>query len=866
MGQYDAILDEEKGATAPAANASPYDTVLDQEVQQNQQRVRTIFEKALAVNPDQAAQAQRLAANTGLPADTVTRNLDEVKRKDQARMLDIAQMAQDSPVLAYQLMNPEFTNQAHDDIGTLSAIGQFFSDTGGSMKAGVFNASKGSAGVFRAGLELVAPLLDPLESVTSIGGNPLRRLAEGFGKLGDDAGATAKAAAPKTDGILSGGFQSGIQSLTQNLLAMPMAFMPGGQGAALTMMTANTGGQSYQDAREKGLSMSQALPFAASQAAIEFATEKIPLGDLIRDLKVGAPIIKLLTNQLKGEVIGEQIATVLQDLNEWAVLNPEKPFADYIAERPNAAAQTLIATIVGTGGNVAIAKGVEAATKKLMGDAYDAGQADIGSEQLKNALNLATKSKLRERNPEEFRTLVQKMAERTDGAPTEVFVDAEVLNQLAPEVLAQLPGVAEQMQAALAANDVVSIPVADVLTVAPGTPLEAMLVENARIGDPRSMSQAEAKEAGAKAQEYLAQESQRVIQQAADQQAMQDSSDRVRQGVLDQLNTVGRFRKDVNEAYATWTAAFYTTMAGRMGITPEEMQAKYPLRVVGQDGAGDVLRAAQTDPLLAQATGVPADGPNQEVAADDQIEPSDDTDVQISQGEVPPTVDDVAGLGNTLKMAASKVLQKGRDLKMVMQDAVQAAARAAGVDVSAPSPQSRDYLVRVGVKDALVALEQNANAVGWYDLKTRQALAVMALVHPEIATDERARMAFVWAMAVTSNGLKVEKNFEIAEKVYRGWKAVGRGLSQPQRAASRAAASRMEFRGGCMRCHSTAPTTRGVAKVALLRQPAAAAWPSLAGRSARRIETPSAARRRRLIGRVWPTLSAWVRLPAQPKR
>ena len=36
--------------------------------------------------------------------------------------------------------------------------------------------------------------------------------------------------------------------------------------------------------------MSQALPFAASQAAIEYATEKIPLGHLLGDLKAGAPL------------------------------------------------------------------------------------------------------------------------------------------------------------------------------------------------------------------------------------------------------------------------------------------------------------------------------------------------------------------------------------------------------------------------------------------------------------------------------------------------------------------------------------------------------------------------------------------------
>jgi hypothetical protein len=60
------------------------------------------------------------------------------------------------------------------------------------------------------------------------------------------------------------------------------------------------------------------------------------------------------------EQFGEQTATVLQDLNEWAVLNPDKPFSEYLAERPNAALQTAIATLVGTTGQVAAIKAIEA--------------------------------------------------------------------------------------------------------------------------------------------------------------------------------------------------------------------------------------------------------------------------------------------------------------------------------------------------------------------------------------------------------------------------------------------------------------------------------------------------------------------------
>ena len=140
---------------------------------------------------------------------------------------------------------------------------------------------------------------------------------------------------------------------------------------------------------------------------------------------------------------------------------------------------------------------------------------------------------------------------------------------------------------------------------------------------------------------------------------------------------------------------------------------------------------------------------------------------------VPTAVEAVASLANTSRLASSKTWATGRDLKVAMQDAVLAAARAAGIRLTAPTRARADYLVRVGITDALVALEQNPGAVGWYDIKTRQALAVAAIRHPEIMTDINARMAYTWALAVTSNGQKVDANFDLADTVYTRFKADG---------------------------------------------------------------------------------------------
>lgn len=575
---------EQGGGAAAPANDNPFAISSIERDQQADLRVE--LQRAVRTNPDQAARAAHLAKKYPVPQDVLARNLQDVEFQAAVDAAD--ERLRTSPTLAKAMRDGKswLAPQAHDDVEPLAQVEQFFRDTGGSVKAGVFNASKGAAGVFRAGFELVAPALDILEPVTAVGGNPLRRLAEGFALQAEAAGASAKAATPQTSNVVSAGFQSGIQSLTQNLLTLPMAFAPGGQAAALGGMTAFTGGQSYQDAREKGLPMSQALPFAASQAAIEYATEKLPLGQLLKDVKVGTPIFQTLTNQLKGEVVGEQVATVLQDLNEWAVLNPEKPFSSYLEERPSAAAQTLVATIVGAGGNVAVVKGIETVVNRAVNGSRQIQEAERTSAGLQTALQAAAASKLRERNPETFKQLVQTMAEESGGDMSSVFIDAQTLAQTGVNVAEVFPSAAEQMDAALAANGSVEVSIAEVLTAVPGTPLEQVFLQNAR-GTADGLSLAEAQQAFEQADRWT-QEADRVMAEAQDQQAWQTDADAVKTTLLEQLNTAGRFTPDVNEAYATLVRDFYSVMAGRQGVTPQEMYARYPLRVTAgtsQNGA-----------------------------------------------------------------------------------------------------------------------------------------------------------------------------------------------------------------------------------------------------------------------------------------
>jgi hypothetical protein len=185
--------------------------------------------------------------------------------------------------------------------------------------------------------------------------------------------------------------------------------------------------------------------------------------------------------------------------------------------------------------------------------------------------------------------------------------------------------------------------------------------------------------------------------------------------------------------------------------------------------------ARPSAPAMRFARPVAAAAPDPDIEQDEEADAEDDTEMGAATGvPFPESLSELSGFGSSIPLATGRSWERGRDLKVVLQQRVRAAAAAAGVDVTKPSPEQFDYLKRVAYQDVVSALKQNPNAVGWYDIKTRQALAVVSLIHPEIKTDPVAKFSFVWALAVTSNGQKVNKNFELAERAYRAYKTTGR--------------------------------------------------------------------------------------------
>lgn len=158
--------------------------------------------------------------------------------------------------------------------------------------------------------------------------------------------AATRARGTRGTGLIERGVLGGIESVTQMAALAPLSVLTGSTVPMLVGMGAQAFGSSYGQTRDAGKSIATAAGRGAFDGIVEVATEFTPAKWFLGDLAKNAPFRTLLLHQLKEEVFGEEIATALQDLSEWAVMHPEASFTDYLAARPSAAAETLITTIV----------------------------------------------------------------------------------------------------------------------------------------------------------------------------------------------------------------------------------------------------------------------------------------------------------------------------------------------------------------------------------------------------------------------------------------------------------------------------------------------------------------------------------------
>lgn len=591
---YGTLMDQDQQqseTTNPEqSKASVYGALMDRQDQAQRAAMGIVLDRVMGKPADHAARSQELSQSTRLPLDVVERNFDALHRRDQIQRLQDAMVW--SPVLREQMTNPEFAALAHDDVFELNALEKVLrvgGNIGRATASGLPRFNEGAWGLVRAGAEVIG-----LEGIAGFAG------AHASGQR-----AMAERWMPQAGNAFEAGVYSGFQSFGLNMLNLPLAFIPGGQGAAaarmgplLWGMGLNTGGQAYGEARDQGMAVAPALAFGASQGVIEAGTEMIGMPALFSLLKPGKLGAKAVEYLFKDQ-LGEQAATVLQDLNEWAVLpeNTEKSFAHYLRERPNAALQTAIATAVGGGAQVATMKGIGMVVNRLEYQQYRAHQAEQGAQLLEVLTTFATASKLATRAPDSFEQFIAQTAE--EGPVSHVFISADALMQsgVADQITAVSPSVAAQAATAEATGGQIAIPVEEFAARIAPTEYAQGLLDHLKT-DPEGFSRAEAQEWTQERQAEMQAEFEKAAAQQESDDAFRASADTVRAQVKAQLDQANRFTSEANEVQATLAGSWYAIKAAEFGITPEEQFQRYPLQVVAQGVAdSQVLDQGRPDPV-----------------------------------------------------------------------------------------------------------------------------------------------------------------------------------------------------------------------------------------------------------------------------
>lgn len=380
-------------------------------------------------------------------------------------------------------------------------------------------------------------------------------------RKGEIARAKGRAAQPDIKNRFLASVYGGFSSALQTAPAVAAGVATRSPGVTMGIMAAQVQGGAYGKYRARGGTEAEAMTGATLETGIELGTEALPLGFLVKNFgKTGFK--SFVAGMLAREIPSEQAATFLQDAVDTAIANPNKTWAEFWAERPEAAMDTAVATVI-QGGLIGSAGTVANRIARRQRDADQrAAAAPETAEQFNALAQAATELPLRERAPERFRELMDKVA-----VNTEVYVPAAAvasyLQTATPEEAAafiEQTGIEPQLNASTPDADIV-IPAGAYLAHVAPTAAHAALKDDLRVG-PASMSVNEAKAHTEGRDAALAEAADRVMGASAQANAQAEPIERVRAHVEQAAIAAGVPEAQARE-YAAVQAQHYAQRAQR---------------------------------------------------------------------------------------------------------------------------------------------------------------------------------------------------------------------------------------------------------------------------------------------------------------
>lgn len=528
--------------------------------------------------PDAAAKANILSRQTGAPAETVDRNLEQIQQ--QVQIAQAQQLLQNHPTLVPWISNPRNAAVAADDMPALASNSAAWQRMHGHDEIGelqapaptLFNSIKGvgtafveSAKQIGAGIRgLAADHLPDIDlsrpGIPTLGGN-MADMARHAQRDYLEAQANIDATTPAFKSSITRGLYGGVSSLAQMAPSVIAAFVLG-PGAALTGAGLQQGLPAYEKYRARGAGPGMAFVGGSAEGAIEVVTEKLPLHFIVDKLgKTGAG--HFIAGFLGRELPSELAATIGQNAVDTAIANPDKTWGDYIREQPDAAVQTALGTLI-AGGFFAGAHHIA----KHYNEKVEAAQAAANDVNLDRAMDGAAESKVRARDPEAFRQFVEL---HTQGTPIEnVFVPAESVASFFQSQDQDYhqddfwSNYASQIDEGLVTGGDVVVPTAVAAAHLAGTPAWEALRPDIRTS-PGGLSMAEAKEIEKNRGEIMRTLGERLAEHEISTVAAGEQQRVIYEGIRDKLIAAGS-TVDAAHVNALLVAQAAAARADRLGV------------------------------------------------------------------------------------------------------------------------------------------------------------------------------------------------------------------------------------------------------------------------------------------------------------
>ncbi len=591
-------FDSAAAKVAGQLSTDPIDAAASQVVDGQRVQAKASLYNALLSNPDMAARAQKLGRRTGLPSDLVERNLPEVERK--AYLNDVDKMLEANPAVTQFLATPAYAAMAHDDVENMGQVERKLRQFGGGAIEGVGMAVSGTGRIMdivqRNLLQGLSSMLLPTPKAGPMGITPQAPTAESLAGplIGDgwqQLGGQLKDFARK-DLMIPAPAQTFGDKVAAGLgqVAGQVAMFPLDRGASMYAQGADVMGEKIdKDPASQGMKDIATL----GGAVVTGVTERWALDKLL------GPLAVPVKNQIAAAMARIGIATVAEGGQEFT----ENVLQDVMRKAlTNRDAEIDIGQSLEEGGVGAAVGGiVRSIVEGALHIRVRGAQAKVAAQDataLTELTQLAQASKLAQRDPATFQEFVKQAA--AGGPVQDVYVNAQTFAQAAqaaglqPE---QLPAtVRDQMAEAMASGGDIRIPIDEFAAQIATTEYAQGLIDHLKT-DPMGMSRAEAVAFMQNQTEDLQQHVEKIVAERDGDQALKAEIDQVRAGFAEQLAQANRFTADVNTAYSTMLANFYAVTAAKVGMTPQQLVQRYPLKVQAEGVQGAATQYDQAGQL-----------------------------------------------------------------------------------------------------------------------------------------------------------------------------------------------------------------------------------------------------------------------------